>query len=78
MPSAVRDLDKLYGNVLQRLKNSIMLLSDNPRPHKVKKLVVGVSQWRIAVGEYRVLYEVNDEEKVVRVFRVRHRKDVHR
>ncbi|MFH0802109.1 MAG: type II toxin-antitoxin system RelE/ParE family toxin [bacterium] len=78
MPSAVRDLDLLSGSILARLEEMILSLAENPRPMKVKKLVGSKSQWRIPVGNYRVLYEIDDKSTTVRVFRVRHRRGVYR
>ena len=43
-----------------------------------KKLAGSKHDWRIRVGDYRVIYEIDPKAKLVRVMRVRHRRDVHR
>lgn len=43
-----------------------------------RKLAGAKHDWRIRVGDYRVIYEIADAVKVVRVYRVRHRRDVYR
>ncbi len=49
-----------------------------PRPHKSKKLAGGGSRWRIRIGDYRMLYEIDDTKKIVRIYRIAHRKEVYR
>jgi len=44
----------------------------------VRKMEGSVSDWRLRVGDYRLLYEVNDTERTVTIVRVRHRRDVYR
>ena len=61
----------------QRVVTEIQALAENPRPPGCKKLAGSKHDWRIRVGEYRVLYEIDDKAKVVRVMRVRHRRDVY-
>ena len=51
-------------------------MADNPRPPGVKKLSGG--GYRVRVGTYRVVYDVDDKAMTVTVFRVKHRKDVYR
>ena len=48
------------------------------RPHNSKKLSGGGSRWRIRVGDYRILYEIDDPQKVVKVYRIAHRREVYR
>jgi len=52
---------------------ALAALEDAPRPRASKKLTGRGRERRLRVGEYRVLYEVDDENRVVRIFRVRHR-----
>ncbi len=52
-------------------------LADNPRPPGSLKLA-GRDFWRIRVGDYRVIYAIDDNEEVVRVVRTGHRRDVYR
>jgi len=53
-------------------------LASNPRPSNCKKLVGGERDWRVRVGDYRVLYEIDDAEKSVRILNVKHRREAYR
>ena len=53
-------------------------LGNDPRPPGVKALVGEAGLWRIRVGDYRVVYEINDTELIVLVVRIAHRSDVYR
>ena len=53
-------------------------LPENSRPVGTKKLEGEDKLYRLRVGDYRILYEVNDEEKRVRIVKVGHRQDVYR
>ena len=78
MPQAQKDLDGFSGKLLLRFEGIILRLYDEPRPHNSKKLSGGGSRWRIRVGDYRVLYEIDDSHKIVKVYRIAHRKEVYR
>lgn len=77
LPSAERDLDRLEKLVYQRCEKCILSLRENPRPHGVQKLA-GDDGFRVRVGDFRILYRVDDEQKRVYLYRVKHRKDVYR
>jgi mRNA interferase RelE/StbE len=62
----------------QRIVAAIRSLADNPRPPGCEKLAGEGDRYRIRVGRYRVIYSVGDEELLVVVVRVGHRKDVYR
>ena len=68
---AGRDLDRLDRTVLSRVAREIDALSTEPRPTGCRKLINQVSLWR--VGDWRVLYEIDDAARTVRVVAVRHR-----
>ncbi|MCA1619498.1 MAG: type II toxin-antitoxin system RelE/ParE family toxin [Acidobacteria bacterium] len=70
---AGRDLDRLDRAVLPRVAREIDALSAEPRPTGCRKLVNQVSLWRVRVGDWRVLYEIDDAARTVRVVAVRHR-----
>ena len=53
-------------------------LAVNPRPPASRKLTGARNDWRIRVGDYRVIYEIADEIRIVRINRVRHRREVDR
>jgi len=76
--SAERDLGRLSSEVHGRVIAAIQELANNPRPPGCRKLVGSKNDWRIRVGDYRVIYEIADTIRVVRVNRVRHRREVYR
>lgn len=78
MPQAQKDLDGFSGKLLTRFENIILGLYDEPKPHNSKKLSGGGSRWRIRVGDYRILYEIDDLQKIVKVYRIAHRKEAYR
>ena len=55
-----------------------MLLAHEPLPHGSQKLSGSERTYRIRVGDYRVIYEVCTELRIIEIQRVRHRKDVYR
>lgn len=75
---AERDLARLSSEIYDRVIAAIQTLANNPRPPGCRKLVGSKNDWRIRVGDYRVIYEIADEIRVVRVNRVRHRREVYR
>ena len=76
--AAERDLARLSSQVHDRVIVAIQALATNPRPPGCRKLVGSKHDWRIRVGDYRVVYEIADEIRVVRINRVRHRREVYR
>jgi mRNA interferase RelE/StbE len=78
MPQARKDLDTLSGKFLSRLEQVILTLYTEPRPHNTRKLSGTESKWRIRVGEYRILYEIDDARKLVRRYRIAHRREAYR
>lgn len=77
-PSAERDMRRLSRTVLERLNAKILTLRDDPRPHGALKLSGDLEGWRIRVGDYRILYLIDDAAQTVTVVRVKHRRDVYR
>ncbi|MGH3855935.1 MAG: type II toxin-antitoxin system RelE family toxin [Pseudonocardiaceae bacterium] len=56
----------------------IITFTHNPRPIGVKKLVGSRDDWRIRIGEYRIIYEINDTAKTITVLQVEHRRNSYR
>jgi mRNA interferase RelE/StbE len=73
-----QDLKRLSAEKFHRILPQIKALSENPRPFGCHKISGSKSDWRIRVGDYRVLYEIDDKVKIVKVFRIRHRREVYR
>jgi mRNA interferase RelE/StbE len=76
--AAEKDLARLSSEIHARVIAAIQALATNPRPAGCRKLAGSKSDWRIRVGDYRVVCEIADEIRVVRVNRVRHRREVYR
>jgi mRNA interferase RelE/StbE len=76
--AAEKDLGRLSSEIHDRIIAAIQALANNPRPVGCRKLAGSKSDWRIRVGDYRVVYEIADTIRIVRVHRVRHRRDVYR
>ena len=73
---AQKELARLPSGVYERVRDAIRALGQNPRPAGCLKLT-GREGWRIRVGNYRVIYEVDDEQQSVTVLHVGHRRDVY-
>ena len=76
--TAEKQLKKLPIQSQVRIAAKIDELRDNPRPDGVKKLKGVASTYRVSVGDYRIVYEVNDNKFVVLVIRIGDRKEVYR
>jgi mRNA interferase RelE/StbE len=71
-------LDRLASPTRRRVTKSILALAINPRPAGCRKLAGGEEDWRIRVGDYRVIYQVADSIRIVRITRVHHRREVYK
>ena len=76
--AARKDLDRLPREVLERADPLILALADNPRPFGSEKLQGFESLYRIRVGKYRIIYEIDKTTSIVTIARVEHRKSVYR
>lgn len=76
--SAAKDIRNLSADVQSRAVAAISGLAESPRPPSVKKLTAEQDLYRIRVGEYRVVSEVDDAVRVISVRSVRHRSQVYR
>ncbi len=75
---AAKDLASLPQPVLRRVDPGIQGLSNDPRPPGCRKLRGSNDAWRLRVGDYRILYVVDDGRKVVTVARILHRSTAYR
>lgn len=74
-------LDELSGvpkGIRVRIAARIALLEENPFPGGFKKLRNFPHLYRLRVGDYRVLYDVDESDRIIRILRVRHRRDAYR
>jgi mRNA interferase RelE/StbE len=76
--SAEKDLRRLAAEDFHRVISRIKDLKKNPRPPRCHKIAGSKRDWRIRVGNYRILYEIDVKTKVVKVMRVKHRREVYR
>ena len=76
--SAAKEIKKLSKPTKTRVIQVIDNLAEEPRPAEVKKLK-GLSQdlWRIRVGDYRIIYTIKDQIRVVNIRKVGHRRDIY-
>jgi mRNA interferase RelE/StbE len=76
--SARKELERLEQPLAFRILRRIEALALTPRPDGCRKLQGATNLWRIRVGDYRVLYALDDIQKIVDVIAVRHRSDAYR
>ena len=76
--SAEKDLGRLPNLMHDRIIRAISAPAKNPRPAGCRKLTGSENDWRIRVSDYRVIYEIIDAERIIRVNRIRHRREVYR
>lgn len=74
---AQKELAKLPEEAYERTKEAIRSLEEEPRPAGCQKLT-GREGWRIRAGDYRVIYEIDDAQRIVTVLHVGHRRDIYR
>ncbi len=75
--SVLKDLEPLPSHDRVRIMERIGALADEPRPHGCEKLSA-LERYRVRVGDYRIVYSIEDAALVVWVVRVGHRRDVYR
>jgi mRNA interferase RelE/StbE len=76
--SARHELERLPINIASRILTKIENLADDPRPNGCKKLQGPSQLWRIRIGEYRVVYKIDDKNQLVDISVIRHRSDAYR
>lgn len=77
-PSADRDRRSLPLDIRRRIADALLALENDPRPPGAAKLSGHQKRWRLRVGGYRILYEVDDATRQVLVLRVAHRREAYR
>ena len=76
-PSARKELEALPDSLLARMLQRIESLRNAPRPAGCKKLKGYKDQWRIRVGDWRVVYIIDDAAKLISITRIAHRREVY-
>jgi mRNA interferase RelE/StbE len=75
--SAQKEIQKLQKPELPRILTAINSLSSDPRPSGCKKLVGSRNIYRIRIGDYRVLYTIEDQIRIVEIDAVSHRREAY-
>jgi mRNA interferase RelE/StbE len=75
--SAERELQRLPKKAIARIVLRLETLATTPRPRGCKKLKGGDNEWRIRVGDYRIVYAIDDMAGSVDVTRITHRRDAY-
>ncbi len=76
---AEKELRLLPRQVLQQIDKRLQRLAEDPIPKGALKLRGKETQgWRLRIGDYRILYTVDDQRRLVRVYRIKHRREVYR
>ena len=76
--SPQKALDRLEGDIYARITRKLEELEDNPRPMGVEKLSGREDLYRVRVGNWRIVYAIQDQELIVLVVKVAHRREVYR
>jgi mRNA interferase RelE/StbE len=74
---AQKELTHLPKEAYGQVRDAIRALAFNPRPDGCNKLVARAG-WRIKVGDYRIIYEIDDKARTLEVLHIGHRRDVYR
>jgi mRNA interferase RelE/StbE len=77
LPAAHRGMKAVPADVQRRIIDGLDRLSENPRPPGARRLG-GPGPYRTRVGDYRIVYEIDDDRRHVRVIRIGHRREVYR
>jgi mRNA interferase RelE/StbE len=76
-PSAKKELERLSSQAIARITRRLEALASNARPAGCKKLKGGDKEWRVRVGDYRVVYTIDELKLLLEVTRIRHRSHVY-
>jgi mRNA interferase RelE/StbE len=76
-PAAARQLRKFDPQVRRRVQAAMELLATEPRPPAATRLVGGAGEWRVRTGDYRIVYEIQEERLLVLVLSAGHRREIY-
>jgi mRNA interferase RelE/StbE len=68
----------LPRDVARKVDACILALAEKPRPPRTRKLQGGSDFWRVRVGDYRIIYQIEDNKLLILVVRIGHRREVYR
>ena len=80
LPSVRKDIRRIPAMMLRRIRQAILQLADDPTPSGSKRLHTEEKGnfLRIRVGQYRIVYEVTHEIRIITVIRIGHRKNIYK
>ena len=76
--SAKRDLKSLPKDIYLLVAKALRNLKVEARPHGCTKISGSTNDWRIRIGKYRIVYEIDDNNLIIKVYRIKHRKEAYR
>jgi len=74
---AQRALDRLPENDFNAVSGTLQGLANTPRPKGVEK-IKSAGLWRVRQGDYRIVYSIDDDQKIVTILRIGHRREIYR
>jgi mRNA interferase RelE/StbE len=74
---AQKELSQLPPGAYKHVREAIRALAHNPRPMGCQKLIAR-SGWRIRIGDFRVIYEIDDKKETILILHIGHRRDIYR
>lgn len=75
--SARKELEDLPNSLIKRIFTKIESLADKPRPNRCRKLQGFKNLWRIRIGDYRVIYSIDDSSETIDIVAIRHRREAY-
>jgi mRNA interferase RelE/StbE len=77
--AAEKELRSLPAQILKRIDKRLLALSDQPKPRGSIKLKGKEGEgWRVRTGDYRILYTIEESQKILRIYRISHRGEAYR
>ncbi len=76
--TARKELEILDNELVRRILRKIESLATNPRPPGCEKLKGQENLWRVRVGDYRIIFTISDNDRIIDIALIRHRKDAYR
>lgn len=77
-PGAERQRRKLDDKTRRRINDALLSLEDTSRPPGFVKLRNAENEYRIRVGDYRIIYEIDEDQRLVVILRIKHRREAYR
>lgn len=76
--SARKELDSLPEHIFLKIDRAVLSLKEDPSPHPQSEKLKGEDNRRLRIGDYRIIYAINSADKIVTIYKIRHRKEVYR